>query len=562
MSIAHLLLVCFTPLVWGVNVPGVTPTETFKHSTILDANDNYVLFWNFNDTHVTFETHVRTRGWVGFGLSTNGKMFPADVIVGWVNDDGTSHFSDRHTVGHSPPVMDNSQDWHLLLAQENDFGTVLKFVRKINTCDDNEDEKIQEGTSRVIFAYGTSDPANENSVTYHGTTRGTKSISLLSYNSEHFDLPDDIRHFDVIHENYTIPNDSTTYWCTAFKLPIMSRHHMVKYEAILTPGNELNVHHIVLYRCKVDDPDFWNGKSELCYAQDRAMPQCTSIIIAWAIGGEPFYLPKDVGFPVGDDGVNLYILETHYDNPTRRSGAIDNSGIRITITPTLRKYEAGVMEIGHTSNFYMIIPPGQKEFISKSYCSADCLSEGFRQKNLSEITVVGAFQHSHLLGRAITTRHFRNGVELKPLIQDPYYDFDFQEVRLLPEERTVLPGDSFQVECNYNSEDRNDVTFGGLSTREEMCLTFIYYYPATDISFCLSQTSFNTLNYDYNELFHVLNTADWNNQTVSDYYVDAMKRSYIYDVCMGDNLKTSSDFKTVPTPQNLHSYVEPASDCS
>jgi hypothetical protein len=41
------------------------------------------------------------------------------------------------------PVMDKKQDWKLLYGEENEFGTVLKFVRKINTCDDVEDEVIQ-----------------------------------------------------------------------------------------------------------------------------------------------------------------------------------------------------------------------------------------------------------------------------------------------------------------------------------------------------------------------------------------------------------------------------------
>ena len=45
-----------------VQIPGVTTTETFTNSKILDAAGNYILFWNFNDTHITFEVHVRTKG--------------------------------------------------------------------------------------------------------------------------------------------------------------------------------------------------------------------------------------------------------------------------------------------------------------------------------------------------------------------------------------------------------------------------------------------------------------------------------------------------------------------
>ena len=76
----------------GSNIPGVITTEPFDHSEILDKDGNYILFWNLNDTHVTFEVHVKTKGYVGFGISNNGDMYPGDVVVGWVKD-GATHFS-------------------------------------------------------------------------------------------------------------------------------------------------------------------------------------------------------------------------------------------------------------------------------------------------------------------------------------------------------------------------------------------------------------------------------------------------------------------------------------
>ena len=59
--------------------------------------------------------------------------------------------------------------------------------------------------------------------------------------------------------------------------------------------------------------------------------------------------------------------------------------------------------------------------------------------NLNEIRIIGDLQHAHLLGSGIKTRHFRNGVELEPLEDDPDYDFNFQEMRLLKKERVVYP---------------------------------------------------------------------------------------------------------------------------
>ena len=60
-------------------------------------------------------------------------------------DNLISSLQDCHTVGHYAPVVDTKQDWHLLKGMENDFGTVLTFTRKLDTCDD-EDMVITVGT--------------------------------------------------------------------------------------------------------------------------------------------------------------------------------------------------------------------------------------------------------------------------------------------------------------------------------------------------------------------------------------------------------------------------------
>ena len=68
-------------------------------------------------------------------------------------------------------------------------------------------------------------------------------------------------------------------------------------------------------------------------------------------------------------------METHYDNPTLRAGAIDDSGIRMTLTPTLRPQEAGLLEIGVQVNEFQVIPPYQQAFVSKGYCAESCIRE-------------------------------------------------------------------------------------------------------------------------------------------------------------------------------------------
>ena len=59
--------------------------------------------------------------------------------------------------------------------------------------------------------------------------------------------------------------------------------------------------------------------------------------------------------------------------------------------------------------------------------------------NIQEVKIIGQIQHAHLLATRITTRHFRKGVELDPIADDPYYDVKVQEVRPVNPPRTILP---------------------------------------------------------------------------------------------------------------------------
>ena len=89
-----------------------------------------------------------------------------------------------------------------------------------------------------------------------------------------------------------------------------------------------------------------------------------------------FYFPDDVGFPIQEHNADgFYLMETHYDNPMQRTGVIDNSGIRITLTKQFRKHEAGLLELGVGVNSYQVVPPGEEAFISSGYCSEKCINE-------------------------------------------------------------------------------------------------------------------------------------------------------------------------------------------
>ena len=57
------------------------------------------------------------------------------------------------------------------------------------------------------------------------------------------------------------------------------------------------------------------------------------------------------------------------------AGVIDNSGIRVSLTKTLRPIEVSLLSMGLDVNFKHVIPPFQEAFISKSYCSQKCIGK-------------------------------------------------------------------------------------------------------------------------------------------------------------------------------------------
>ena len=156
------------------------PTEIYANKIILVEPDVYNLYWNYTETDILFELHVKNLGWNAFGLSPTGGMANSDVIVTWVNPDGTFHFTDRHILSDGTVKVDSNQDWFPLLVKQVEGYTVSKFTRKIKLCDESkEDSDISEGTPFVIFSWNPKLEGND--IGYHGRDkRGQRTVPLIS----------------------------------------------------------------------------------------------------------------------------------------------------------------------------------------------------------------------------------------------------------------------------------------------------------------------------------------------------------------------------------------------
>ncbi|GFO17707.1 DBH-like monooxygenase protein 1 [Plakobranchus ocellatus] len=541
----------------GATAKGPPPSESFPYEDQL--SDDYTLYWKFNNTHITFEMVVRTNGWVGFGISPSGAMKSSDVIIGWVKD-GQTHFADRHAEGHFLPAKDSSQDWTLLMGQESGEYTVLKVSRPLETCDDS-DRPILPGTTRVIFAQSPNDPPSDDAVSYHGSTRGTKSLLLLdppTSDKQKISLPSDVKTLEFTNRNVSVPSADTTYWCTTWKLPDLGgKHHMIRYEPIIQTGHETLLHHVILYFCDgslneaTDPAAFHCDRNPLKHSS-----HCTHVFIAWAIGGKAFNYPSHVGHSLGSAGdPGYFLMETHYDNPRMRSDYVDDSGLRLYLTKELRQHDGGVLMAGVQVSGYQIIPPYEKSFLSQGICDTACISESLGD---TEMRVFANVLHAHLLGVKLRTRHFRNGVELPPIQEDNNYDFNYQEARMLESERVIKKGDKLLVECEYDSSQRTQVTHGGLSSREEMCLSFLIYYPRSKLSRCVSRILYEIPDqFAGRSVYDIVHHLDWTDPRSHEGFNHSVAVSPHAQLCHGSHTSFQANLQTISLPKVNNPYQKP-----
>lgn len=425
----------------------------------------------------------------------------SDIALGWVDDaDGSVHMHDRFATMHALPGIDAQQDIFDITGSQDETHTTLSWTRPLRTCDD-EDLEIITGTARVVYAMGDEDPPAGGDPAQH-SFRATVSLPLVgSVPPVDISGDDDIITVDIVMDSIEIGergsvDRETSYECRAFKLPDEAMDqdlHLVLAEPVIADASIRKVHHFIIYRCgTLSETDLsFQGP---CYGS--AMPSnlrgCSSeMIAAWAVGGGPTHFPENVGYPMGTRGAAYGLLEVHYDNYDHVPFT-DSSGMRLFLTPNLREYDAGILQLGHPVDpRSMVIPPGETAYAVDGLCAAGCTENMFPEEG---ITVFGVNLHSHMAGKKMSLRHIRGGEELPAIGVDARYDFNLQTIHFLGDGggngRRVLPGDSLLTTCVYDTVSRSERTYAGLASTQEMCMSFIWYYPKVEATTC---GSYNTL---------------------------------------------------------------------
>ncbi|XP_039548937.1 DBH-like monooxygenase protein 2 homolog [Pimephales promelas] len=510
----------------------------------LDPEHNVRLKWGFDEIQGTilFELTVNTSGWVGFGFSPKGGMTGADIVIGGVGPKG-SYFTDRNAEGNSMPVVDQKQNYKLLSLTESDGRTVMKFQRSIETCDE-KDLPITNLPMKLIYAYGQSDD-----IVYHNNRRGTKEVNLLKYMPRV--SPPNSKYFDMTMANFSVPANQTYYHCKITKAPTFDRkQHIYRIEPVIT--NSDLVHHLLLYRCP---PSVTEPSEAQCYTR-LSINECMETVAVWGVGGGDFELPEMAGLPIGGNvGDFFYRLEVHYNNPNKSAGRVDNSGLRFYYTSELRQHDAAILMTGLNLGPGYAIPPKAKSFLTYGLCDTAYIPQVLETPN--DLQVFSVMLHTHLTGRKVRVGHFRREKQIDFLAADENYDFEYQEVTNLGKTKTVKLGDKLLVECTYNTETRTTLTWGGLSTSEEMCLAFLFYYPAMNLSACASFPNLTTLRSEMgtpsqNAWLNMMNNMIWNDTSINKYQQTLKKIDQL--VIIADSFKNISlnqgmipDLKVMPS---------------
>ncbi|CAF0788379.1 unnamed protein product [Brachionus calyciflorus] len=504
----------FLKFITFLGVIGLFEALNYKYSTILDHDNKVRLEWNIEEfkteKYINFRLLVKTDQLpliIGFGASDRGGFINADLIVFDVRIDQIFYI-DSYTNSKGLLKRDKIQNYFniskKIIKFEPQIEIELKFERKLDTCDP-KDYLIETGTVHLVHFLLKNNKLYPNLKSLYSNSfypeKDADSFDMKQTQLVKSTFFDDFtkkfneketRFFDMRNTKVQLPNLETTYWCKVFKLEekFINKHHIVAYESLISETSKGIVHHMELFHCITDPSEDMKSYNGPCKSEEKppGLTQCRKVVAAWAMGAGRFVYPDDVGGVIGGKDYSPYVvLEIHFDNPKMRSDIIDSSGMRIFYiggpNEKLRTYDAGIMEVGLEYNSKNSIPPQSLSFHHHGYCLGTCTKYSLPKKG---VTIFASQLHTHLTGRKVWTSLVRNGKVIQIINSDNHYDQMFQEIRLLQRPVRVKPGDTIINTCVFETMDRENMTFGGYSIRDEMCVNYMHYYPISNLEVCKS----------------------------------------------------------------------------
>ena len=456
--------------------------HTFLSSSRATTNAPHgaAIHWNIDDHQIHIAVAARATGWLAFGLSENGGMRGADVVIFTAANNLT--LTDAHVLHELYPIQDDCQNWALINSIVLRDFIIFEAFRELDTFDMQDmtiknDSDLRITPTLVIMAWGDSEE-----MSYHGNNRVQSSLRLFGNGMSETQLfldtlKESEGNCELRANNFTIPSTETTYqsfcWDTndliALGIPVNEKLHIIGADAIINEATRKYVHHFIL---RANALGTWERRSN--NSQPFTCNEFLGIemVYGWAPGGEPLTFPQDVGSPFGKDGFLSFQLEIHYNNPDLDQGMVDSSGLRLLWTTQKRTHDGGVLIIGDPGTRLQGQPVGDGLSLATFDCPSTCSSMALD----TPVTVLREEFHMHMSGVSARNKVKRNGT----IVHEAHVDFfDFAQrgsLSLQQEPYQIVAGDTFHTTCYYQNDAGSNKTFG-FSSQEEMCMVFVYYFP-------------------------------------------------------------------------------------
>ncbi|KAK6626503.1 hypothetical protein RUM44_008976 [Polyplax serrata] len=439
-----------------------------------------------------------------------------------------SEVEDYH-FGNSSKILfrDTKKSYQIIGGDQNMTHTKIAFRRRWNTCDSN-DSVLGSDTVLISWSIHPNDEIDkdlsnlysEETIALPRIFHGQKYLLLQAPAQMEIPKGHNVHQWDVLMRNVIISNKTATqYWCKVFRNPpLPKKSHIVAYKPMILSNNTDLIHHMFLYECDVP-PGFLdsyassNQNGYPCYTDEMPSDweKCITPVAIWVVGGGRKVFPDHIGLPIGPRQT-YFMLEIHYRDPGPIP-VIDNSGFRLYHTEELRPFDAGILMTGVKVTPLHLVPPGQMGYRSVGLCNDVCTNKLFPRMG---IKIVSVLLHSHIPASSVRLRHVRGDGEMNPIVENNKYEYSHQVDQRLKEEVTVFPSDHLITECDYTTTDETSPAFGSRFSKEEMCSSFVTYYPRTNLSSCHSMTPVR-------HFFKALGIKSFYNVTMDDIETYVMK---------------------------------------
>jgi hypothetical protein len=125
-------------------------TNSLFLESAVDAGQGVALHWHLDRTAERLYLAVASRatGWVGFGISENGGMHGADILLFEAIRPDT--LVDSYNLEDRGPRSDNCQDWTLTSSSATDGGFLIFEANRAFDTGDGQDNVIIPDTEEAV----------------------------------------------------------------------------------------------------------------------------------------------------------------------------------------------------------------------------------------------------------------------------------------------------------------------------------------------------------------------------------------------------------------------------